>query len=321
MRTCLTACGLLAALMSWHSQAGQGPVLKITFPSVETVVSGPTAIEISLEPDVPITAIRVTVDGIAVCTLTRRPFRCSWNAGTDLKSFHIRVVADLPGAEPLVANVRTRPLRHVERTGVEAVAVSVIVRDGGQFVRGLTKADFEVFEDGVPQTISSFASDEAPLDLIMAVDVSGSMESALDGVKTAVKQFFTKLRRGDAATLVGFNDTFFVAAERETDPEIRAAAVDLLGAWGGTAIYDATVRALDMVTQEHSRKGVVIFSDGADQDSLTTREAAMARVQSSEAMLYTIGFGAGLTVASLRNNLREYAELTGGRPFFPADAR
>ena len=47
----------------------------------------------------------------------------------------------------------------------------------------------------------------------------------------------------------------------------------------------------------------------------------MARVQSSEAMLYTIGFGAGLTVASLRNNLREYAELTGGRPFFPADAR
>ena len=52
---------------------------------------------------------------------------------------------------------------------------------------------------------------------MLAVDVSGSMEHALDDVKAAVKQLLSKLRPGDAATVVGFNDTFFIAAEREKD--------------------------------------------------------------------------------------------------------
>ena len=68
------------------------------------------------------------------------------------------------------------------------------------------------------------------------------MEHALVEVKAAVKQLLAKLRPGDAATLVGFNDTMFVAAEREKDPRTREDAVDLLTSWGGTALYDATVR-------------------------------------------------------------------------------
>ena len=75
---------------------------------------------------------------------------------------------------------------------------------------------------------------------MLAIDVSGSMEHALDEVKAAVKQLLPKLRRGDAATLVGFNDTIFLAAEREKDQQARERAVDLLSAWGGTALYDAT---------------------------------------------------------------------------------
>jgi VWFA-related protein len=164
-------------------------------------------------------------------------------------------------------------------------------------------------------------SEEAPLDLVLAVDVSGSMERALDEVKLAVKQLLTKLRPGDAATLVGFNDNFFMVAEREKDPATREAAVDLLASWGGTALYDATVRVLDLVSREWGRKGVVIFSDGDDRNSLTSREAAMARVQASDAMLYTIGFGGGATIPLLRASLEQYARATGGRPFFPQHIR
>ena len=58
-------------------------------------------------------------------------------------------------------------------------------------------------------------SEEAPLDLVLAIDVSGSMEHALPQVKSAVKQLLTRLRSGDVVTLVGFNDTMFIAAERE----------------------------------------------------------------------------------------------------------
>jgi len=110
-------------------------------------------------------------------------------------------------------------------------------------------------------------------------------------------------------------------AEREKDQQAREAAVDLLASWGGTSLYDATVRVLEMVSGEWGRKGVVIFSDGDDRNSRTRRESAMARVQASDAMLYTIGFGGGSTNAMLRSSLEEYARATGGRPFFPRQTR
>jgi Ca-activated chloride channel homolog len=314
-----TGAGVIA--LSLTLGAGQAPTLRITWPPPDAIVSGVTDIRAAIEPDVPVESVVFSVNGRLVCTVDRQPFECSWDPGAALRGHHIRVVARLAGGRSLVGNVRTKDVGHAERARVDAVLVPVLVTDRGRFVRGLTRQDFEVFEDGVPQRIASMASEESPLDLVMAIDVSGSMENALDDVKVAVKQFLTKLRPGDAATLVGFNDTLFIAAERETDPVLREAAVDLLASWGGTAIYDTTVRVLDMLGRAGGRRGVVIFSDGDDQNSMTTREAAMARVQSSDAMLYTIGFGAGVTRPALRSSLEEYARFTGGRAFFPRQTR
>lgn len=300
----------------------QTPTLRITWPPPDAIVTNATRIEAEIEPAVPVRSVTFSVNGRLLCTVEAPPFRCPWNPGAALRGDDtIRVVATLPSGQSLVANVRTRDLRHAQRAQVDAVLVPVLVTDRGRFVRGLTRKDFEVLEDGVPQPIASVVSEESPLDLVMAIDVSGSMEPVLDEVKVAVKQFLAKLRPGDAATLVGFNDNMFITAERETDPAVREAAVDLLAAWGGTAIYDATVRAIDLVGRDGGRRGVVLFSDGDDQNSMTTRETAMARVQSSDAMLYTIGFGAAVTRPALRSNLEEYARATGGKAFFPQRAR
>jgi VWFA-related protein len=233
----------------------------------------------------------------------------------------VRVVATVPGSRSLVANVRTKDLGYTEKARVDAVLVPVIVTDRGQFVKGLRKTDFEVFEDGVAQPIAAVVSEDGPLDLVLAIDISGSMEHSLDDVKAAVRQLLTRLRPGDAATLIGFNDTPFIVAEREKDPQTRVKAVDLLSSWGGTALYDATVQALDLVSREWGRKGVIIFSDGDDRNSMTRRETAMARVQASDAMLYTVGFGMGATLPLLRTSLESYARSTGGRAFFPKSAR
>jgi Ca-activated chloride channel family protein len=143
------------------------------------------------------------------------------------------------------------------------------------------------------------------------------MEGALAEVKSAVKQLLAQLRTGDAATLIGFNDNTFLVAEREKDQQAREEAVDLLSAWGGTALYDATVRAVELVGRNPGRKGVVVFSDGDDRHSLTSPETAAARVQGGNAMLYTVGFGAGASVTTLRDRLQHYASATGGRAFFP----
>ncbi len=313
----LTVIGAISVCLS----AAQEPVLRITWPPADSVVSGATRLEAVITPHVPVQSVTFFVNGRLTCSSESLPFGCPWDPGSVVRGYHIRVVAVLADGKRLIDNVRTRDLGYTEKTRVEAVLVPVIVTDNGQFVRGLKKQDFAVFEDGVAQTLAAVVSEDSPLDLVLAIDISGSMEHALGEVKLAVKQLLTKLRPGDAATLIGFNDTPFTVAEREKDSQTREAAVDLLESWGGTALYDATVRALDMVSREWGRKGVVIFSDGDDRNSLTKREMAMARVQSSDAMLYTIGFGMGSTVPLLRSSLENYARASGGRTFFPRQAR
>jgi len=307
----------LAGILSIASSAGETPTVRIVSPTPGAVISGSTRIEVAIQPVADVQAVNIFVNGRLVCTAERPPFGCAWDPGPVVRGHHVRVVATLSDGRRLVDNVRTKDLGYVERVRTEAVLVPVIVTRDGQFVRGLKQQDFQVFEDGVPQRLASMVSEDAPLDLVLAVDISGSMENALSDVKPAVRQLLSKLRPDDAATLIGFNDTTFIIAEREKDARAREEAVDLLSSWGGTALYDATVRALDLVSKEWGRKGVVIFSDGDDRHSLTRREVAMARVHASDAMLYTIGFGSGATVPQLKQSLETYARSTGGRPFFP----
>jgi Ca-activated chloride channel homolog len=297
--------------------ADQAPTVSITAPQKETVVSGPTPITVAVSRGAAIKTVSVFVNGRLVCTIERPPFRCTWDPGAVVRGHHVRVVATLADGTQLTDNVRTKDLGYTERAHVDAVLVPIIVTDHGRFVRGLQRGDFEVLEDGVPQQLVAFASEDSPLDLVLAIDVSGSMENALEDVKAAVKQLLSKLRPGDAATLIGFNETTFLVAEREKDPRAREDAVGLLTAWGGTALYDATVRAVDLVGRSPERKGVILFSDGDDRHSLTPPEAAAARVQSGNAMLYSIGFGSGASVPALRARLEQYAQSTGGRAFYP----
>ena len=303
------------------TSAKQAPALRITSPGRDVIVSGSTRIEVSIEPASELANVKTvifSVNGRLACMLERPPFTtCSFEPGDVIRGHHIRVVATLKDGRRLFDNLHTKEIGYAERIRTSAVLVPLIVTNGGTFVKGLKQQDFEIYEDGVHQPIDSMVTDDAPLELVLAIDVSGSMERALVDVKPAVKQLLSRLRPGDAATLVGFNDTMFVAAEREKDRRTREEAVDLLTSWGGTALYDATIRTLELVSRETGRKGIVIFSDGDDRNSLTRRETAMTRVQASDAMLYTIGFGGGATVPQLRASLETYARSTGGKPFFP----
>lgn len=315
----------LAAAASVPMFASDGqPTLQITAPSADAIVSGDTRLAVTMTPDAvsqQVQAINFFVDGRLVCTVERPPFSCNWNAGAILRGHHVRVVATLVDGGRLVGNLHTKDVGYAERVRADAVLVPVTVRDRGRFVRGLTERDFELSEDGVQQPIASLASEEAPLDLVVAIDISGSMEQALPDIKPAVKRLLSKLRPGDAATLIGFNDTAFIVAERETDAKTRENAVDLLSSWGGTSLYDATLRSLDLVGRRWGRKGVVIFSDGDDRNSQVRRATVMARVQASETVLYTIGFGSGATVPELRSSLESYAAASGGHAFFPGTVK
>ena len=173
--------------------AAQTPQLRITAPTESTYLAGEVLLRATVEPSSGIGAVvDVTfyADGTKVCAVAASPFECQWDAGARIKSHQIRVAATLKNGERLVQTVTTRNLEYVENVDVDVVQMTVVVTDDrGRFVPGLKQKDFQVSEDGVPQKISSFSDEHTPLELVTAIDVSGSVTDALPGMKTAAARF------------------------------------------------------------------------------------------------------------------------------------
>jgi VWFA-related protein len=227
------------------------------------------------------------------------------------------VVASLKSGERVVATTRTREIDYVEAVDVQVVQVNVSVVDRrGGFVGGLTADSFRIAEDGVAQKIVQFAAEDSPLEVVVALDVSGSMGAAIEDLKVAARQFLRSLRADDQVTLVAFNEEMFVLTQRETSPEARLRAVDRLGAWGGTSLYDVIIRSLEQLSRKSGRRSLVVFSDGDDKTSQATLETVQRVIKSSDATLFMVGLGAGLAQKRLKETLESLADPSGGRALF-----
>ena len=316
------AAGLIAALLMVTAGAGQAPQpkLQILSPPEDGYVSGEVIIRTVIEPKSE-TIERMTffVDGRLVCTVERPPFECSWNAGTEVREHLFRVVAYLPGGRRVVQIARTLGVEYNEAVDVDVVQVTVSVLDGSQFVRGLKRDAFRVWEDDVPQPITYFAAENIALELITAIDMSESMTYAIEGVKENVKRFLSALRPTDRVTLVAFNENFFVLARPSVDLAARLKAVDRVGSWGTTSLYDVLIRSFDLLGTQPGRRGMVVFTDGEDTSSRVPRETIERREETSDAVLYMIGQGKAIGSSTLRSLCERLGEKSGGRAFFPRD--
>jgi Ca-activated chloride channel family protein len=312
--------GVVLAIGVAAAQA-PAPTLTIREPLDGVAVLGAVTVVVDLAPaDSGGVELLVTVDGRELCTLQRPPWSCTWDAGRDMREHHIRVVATFADGRRLVANRRTKGLDVNETVEVAAVQVPVVVTDAhGKFVRGLKKESFTLSENGKRQQIETLTDESLPLELIATVDISASMERAMPRVQAAVKGLLARLRTGDTTTLLGFNESVFVLAERESDAALREAAVEALVPWGGTAFFDATVRSLELVGQKAGRRGIIIFSDGDDRHSVGRRDESLRRIEEGQVVIYTVGFGEAAS-AQFRETLRAFAEASGGRAYFPRRA-
>jgi VWFA-related protein len=263
--------------------------------------------------------VRWFADGRQVCTSTTAPFSCEWDAGEAVKEHVIRAVVTLAAGDQLVANSRTRAVEYAESVDVDVVQVTAVVTDAnGKFVTGLQSRDFNVYEDGREQTISSFAAENIPLELVTAIDVSSSMTSALPDVKRHAGHFLAQLRPTDQVTVLGFNDNIFTLARRSTDQAARARAVERLAPWGGTALYDAIVHSLGILGRQSGRRSLVVFSDGEDHSSHAAVDTVIQRAEASDATIYVIGQGQALKNTALQQLMQRLASGSGGRAFFTA---
>lgn len=320
MRRCLGLVGLLfAAVLTVYASAqapANAPQLAILSPEDDSYVSGPTPLRAGLDPPDAASAVTFFVDGRQWCVLTVAPFECDWDAGRSVAEHQIRVVASLASGGRLVRTARTKGLDYAENVDVEVVQVTVTVTERGRFVRGLPLSAFHVFEEGRLQAISHFDSENVPLELVVAVDISGSMTTAMPTLKLAVKAFLGSVPSGHQVTLIGFNDTIFTLTRRATSPADRMKAVDRLAPWGATSLYDVVIRAVDTLGTQPGRKALVVFTDGDDQSSYATLADVERRLQSSDVTLYMIGQGSGLTREPLKAIMERLATPTGGRALF-----
>lgn len=306
---------LLALLLALGS--GE-PTLLISVPTDGAYVSGNLTMKVDLRPeDLAVRRMTFGVDGKILCAVERPPFECNWDAGSTVSTHDIRVVAELADGRRLVARARTNGSAFSAASDADVVQVAATVLDkDGKPMRGLTRDSFRIFEDGVEQALSHFIGPDAPSDLVVAVDTSASMGQSMSVCRDAVKAFLGGLRPDDHLTLLAFNDNLFTLARRETNPTARLKAVERLTPWGGTALYDVTLRGLQLLGQQGGRHALVAFTDGEDTSSHATAEDVDRRVQITDVPIYVVAQGRGIKERRLKQVLNRLADLTGGRAFY-----
>jgi VWFA-related protein len=295
----------------------QEPEIRILSPGEDAFLTGPTLLRAKVAPPDAVASVTFFVDGRQVCVLSREPFECDWDAGPSISEHQVRAVATLSSGGRIVHTIRTRGIGYNEKVNVDVVQVTVTVSDRrGRFVAGLPQSSFHVFEDNRPQTITHFASEDVPLELLVAIDISGSMAPSMPTLKKAVKEFLGQVPARDQVTLLGFNDSIFTLTRKATEQTERARAVDRLAPWGSTALYDVILRGVEMLGRQNGRKALVLFTDGEDQGSHATINDVERRLQTSDTTLYMIAQGRGVTLESLRHVMERLVQPTGGRALF-----
>ena len=292
------------------------PTVQITSPEAGSYTNGPTTLHANISPPTNVVNVTFFVDGRQHCVVAVWPYECQWDAGENIAEHQIRAVVGLTGGARVAVSIRTKGIQFDDKVDVPAVQVTATVTDDtGHFVSGIPRAAFHISEDGVSQTLTNFAAEDVPLELVTAVDVSGSMAPSMPKLKRAVKDFLGAVPAKNEVTLIGFNDTMFPLTRKSTDPADRVKAVDRLAAWGATALYDVIIEGVNMLGKQVGRKAMVVFSDGEDQGSHATISDVERRLESSDVTLYMIGEGRGTSVKRLQQVMERLAAPTGGRAF------
>ena len=227
--------------------------------------------------------------------------------------------------------VRTKPGEKTEprprsniRVDSTLVLIPVTVTDPlNRFVTGLEKENFKLTEDKLPQEITQFSSEDAPLSVGVVFDCSGSMGHKLDKSRQAVAQFFKLANPEDEFFLVQFNDSANLIQAFTRNLEEIQNKLAFTQSKGRTALLDAVYMALhEMKKAKNPRMALLLISDGGDNSSRYSEAEIKALVKEADVQIYAIGIyesagGRSRTPEETSGPalLTEIAEQTGGRQY------
>src|SRR5438552_228617 len=192
----------------------------------------------------------------------------------------------------------------VVRVETQLVTVPAVVTDKtGRPISTLRQENFAVFEDGKPQRLTNFATTEAPFEIALLLDTSGSTRDDLGLIRDAANAFISALRAGDRISVVAFNNergtTGPIASVDVLTPltdkrTVLRTAVANLGTSNGTPFYDALLRIGNQVfhdpptDQFRGRRAVVALTDGVDSTSNSDFEEARTKLSRAGVAAYFI---------------------------------
>jgi Ca-activated chloride channel homolog len=196
------------------------------------------------------------------------------------------------------------------------VEVYATVTDArGRYVDGLSREKFVVLDEGKPQTVKAFESNSSSLSCALLLDVTGSMEAALPALKTAALKLIGELRAGDSVAVYSFSEEIIELQPFTTDKRAAQRAVLRPYPFGRTALYDSLTQVARAIAGRKGKKVILVFTDGADNLSSLTAEAAVRRAKLVGAPVYTIAQGSALRHVNLLKQLSGISTATGGLPF------
>jgi VWFA-related protein len=334
---------LVCALGVGAVEALAAATVRFVKPRNLATVVGESTIQLfaDVADDAAIDRIEIRLDGKRLVVLSQPPWETTWDAGPEGRGHALEALLYLTDGSEARTRIRTSPLRVNQIENVDLVNLYLVVRDGaGRYVTDLTRDNFTVLENGVPQSVERFATTHKPLRVGITLDSSRSMEKdqRLVKAKKAALDFLDVLEAGDEGTVVSFNEFVHVTQEFSADKVSLSRAIDQAYAAGGTALYDAIWRTSDLLRDFDGRRVMVLLSDGKDESSsglepgsLHTMDEALDQALRSEVMIFPIGLGGNLedefvrrwnnlggrstidVSTSLADVLNRLADSTGGR--------
>ena len=210
-------------------------------------------------------------------------------------------------------------------TDVELVLLDVSVKNpSGGYVTGLTKDQFQVYENGVLQKITEFAIADVPVTVGLVMDDSGSMAAQASDLIEAGVAFIEASNPQDQIFVVNFNDKVRRGLPDSVpftdDINVLRAALSKHRPEGRTALYDAVAFALKhLETGRRDKKALVVISDGGDNCSTHTFKDVMRLIEESAATVYTVGIFDPDDPDRNPGVLKHIASVSGGECFLPGE--
>jgi len=214
--------------------------------------------------------------------------------------------------------------------------VNVILDKTHQFVPGLKAGNFLVLEDGVPQTLTSVRTTQAPITAVMLLEFAANSYYFIDDMRNAAYSFFQTLRPNDYVAVVTYDLKTHILNDFTNNKDLIAQSLQslIIPGFSDTDMFDALYETLDRTSRIEGRKYIILIGTGRDTFSKLTLDKILAKIKATpNVTIFTIGTGAlireladarggmgpigRMDYLQAENQMRTFASMTGGLSFNP----